>query len=384
MNAHNERTAPPGDVSLSSPDVGVVLVHLGGAWKKGLELPSADGVMDRVLERPDTRLVTFEHTGLDAWDSSLLTFLVHLRNRCALSGVRVGTEGLPQGVVRLLRLASESKRAKGMPGEAIEASMLTTIGERAFGFARYLSRVLEFAGEAFKAFLRLLEGKARYRRMDLSLMLYECGAQALPIVSLISVLVGLILAFVGVVQLKMFGAQIYIANLVGIAMTREMGAMMTAIIMMGRTGAAFATQLGTMEANEEIDALKTLGISPMEFLVMPRMLALILMMPLLCVYADVVGILGGAFVGVGMFDLPASLYYEQTLAALKLKHFAIGVVKSVFFAVLIATSGCFYGMQADRSASAVGYAATRAVVAGIVLIVVTDGIFAVITSLLGI
>jgi len=167
-------------------------------------------------------------------------------------------------------------------------------------------------------------------------------------------------------------------------MAREMGAMMTAIIMMGRTGAAFATQLGTMEAGEEIDALKTLGISPMEFLVMPRMLALILMMPLLCVYADIVGIMGGAFVGVGMYDISLSQYFEQTRSVLNLTHFSIGVIKSIVFAILIAISGCFHGMRADRSASAVGYAATRAVVAGIVLIVVTDGIFAVITSVLGI
>jgi phospholipid/cholesterol/gamma-HCH transport system permease protein len=201
-------------------------------------------------------------------------------------------------------------------------------------------------------------------------------------VSLISALVGLIIGFVGVIQLKMFGAQIYIANLVGISMAREMGAMMTAIIMMGRTGAAYATQLGTMEAGEEIDALKTLGISPMEFLVMPRMIALVLMMPLLCIYSDLVGILGGAFVGVGMYDIPLAQYYEQTRSALNLTHFSIGIIKSAAFAILIAISGCFHGMRADRSASAVGYAATRSVVVGIVLIVVIDGIFAVITSVL--
>jgi phospholipid/cholesterol/gamma-HCH transport system permease protein len=338
--------------------------------------------MNHAAMRPGTRLITFDYSNLDTWDSSLLTFLVNLLNRCSPAGIEIEVDGLPHGVVRLLRLTSGSMASEGLPEKKADVSFLANIGEHTFKLIRYSLNVLEFLGEAFIALLRFLQGKARYRRSDLGLLIYECGAQALPIVSLISVLVGLILGFVGVVQLKIFGAQIYIANLVGIGMAREMGAMMTAIIMMGRTGAAFATQLGTMETNEEIDALKTLGISPMEFLVMPRVIALVLMMPLLCVYADIVGILGGAFVGVGMYDISLNQYYEQTRLALKLNHLYIGIIKSAIFAVIIAMSGCFHGMHVDRSASAVGYAATRAVVVGIVLIVITDGIIAVITSIL--
>jgi phospholipid/cholesterol/gamma-HCH transport system permease protein len=243
---------------------------------------------------------------------------------------------------------------------------------------------MSFIGEAFIAFTKLLRGKARFRRSDFTLLLQECGAQALLIVSLISVLIGLILAFVGAVQLRMFGAQIYVADLVGIAMVREMGAMMAAIIMAGRTGAAFAAQLGTMQVNEEIDALTTMGISPMEFLVLPRMLALILMMPLLCLYADLMGILGGAIVGIGMLDLSLSQYFHQTQAALDLTNVAIGLFKSVVYGILIAVSGCLRGMQCGRSASAVGAAATSAVVTAIVLIIVSDGLFAVICNALGI
>jgi len=171
------------------------------------------------------------------------------------------------------------------------------------------------------AFLKLLRGKARFRRSDFIMTIQECGVQALPIVSLISLLVGLILAFVGAVQLMMFGAQIYVASLVGIAMVRVMGAIMTGIIMAGRTGAAFAAQLGTMQVNEEIDALTTLGVSPMEFLVLPRMLALGLMMPLLCLYADLMGILGGLIVGVGMLDLSVVEYINQTRASVSLNDF---------------------------------------------------------------
>ncbi len=182
----------------------------------------------------------------------------------------------------------------------------------------------------------------------------------------------------------MFGAQIYVADMVGIAMTREMGAMMTGIIMAGRTGAAFAAQLGTMQVNEEIDALTTMGISPMEFLVLPRMLALILMMPLLTLYADLVGIIGGAVVGIGMLDISYTQYFNQTQEALNLTHVAAGIFKSVVYGVLIALSGCLQGMRCGRSASAVGKATTSAVVMAIILIIVSDGLFAVISNALGI
>jgi phospholipid/cholesterol/gamma-HCH transport system permease protein len=244
--------------------------------------------------------------------------------------------------------------------------------------------MLEFLGDSLQSFARFAVGRARFRRSDLVGIIFECGAAALPIVTLISFLIGLILAFVGAIQLQQFGAQIYVADLVGIAMAREMGAVMTAIIMSGRTGAAFAAQLGTMQVNEEIDALSTFGLSPMDFLVLPRMIALILMMPLLCVYADLMGILGGAVVGVGMLKLSVVQYVNETINGLSLIDFGVGIFKGAIFGVLIAISGCMRGIQCGRSASAVGLAATSAVVTGIVFIVVTDGIFAVLTNVLGI
>jgi len=163
-----------------------------------------------------------------------------------------------------------------------------------------------------------------------------------------------------------------------------MGAMMTAIIMAGRTGAAFAAQLGTMQVNEEIDALRTLGISPIDFLVLPRMIALVLMLPLLCLYANLMGILGGAMVGVGMLDLSVVQYFNETRDAIRLTDFMAGLFKSGVFGILIALSGCLRGMQCGRSSSAVGLAATSAVVTGIVAIVVADAVLTVIYDLLGI
>ncbi len=243
---------------------------------------------------------------------------------------------------------------------------------------------LAFIGEASIAFSRLLVGKASFRRSDLVLFIQQCGADALPIVTLISLLVGLILAFVGAVQLMMFGAQLYVANLVGISMVRVMGAVMAGIVMAGRTGAAFAAQLGTMQVNEEIDALKTMGVSPMEFLVLPRMLALVLMMPLLCVYADLMGVLGGRIGGVGMLDIGLIQYLNQTKDALTLNYFFIGIFQATIFGVLIALAGCLRGMQCGRSASAVGEATTSAVVTSIVAIIVATGIITVVCNVLGI
>jgi phospholipid/cholesterol/gamma-HCH transport system permease protein len=238
-------------------------------------------------------------------------------------------------------------------------------------------------GESALALARAAVGRARYRRVDLLLNIEEAGANALGIVSLISFLIGLILAFVGAIQLRQFGAQIYIADLVAIGMAREMGAMMAAIIMAGRTGAAFAAQLGTMRVNEEIDALTTMGISPFEFLVLPRMLGLILMMPLLTIYADIVGILGGAVVGIGMLKVGLIPYWHHTWEAASAGDFAAGLIKSVVFGVLIAIAGCMRGMQSGRSSAAVGLAATSAVVTGIVLIIVSDAILTVVYDAIG-
>jgi phospholipid/cholesterol/gamma-HCH transport system permease protein len=230
---------------------------------------------------------------------------------------------------------------------------------------------------------RLVRGKAQYRRSDLLQFIQECGVEALPIVTLISVLVGVILAFVGALQLLMFGAQVFVANLVGVGMAVEMGALMMGIIMAGRTGASFAAQLGTMQVNEEIDAMKTMGISPFEFLVLPRMLALILMMPLLCLYADFLGMLGGALVGIGTLDITPTQYFNQTVNAVQLRHFAQGLIKSATFGVVIAVCGCMQGINCGRSAQAVGEATTRAVVQCIIWIVLTDAMLTVIYNVTG-
>ena len=374
----------PGRLSFIQAQDGTLVILLVGAWSLRAGIPSATDVQGQVASTGIWRRVAFDARKLTSWDSSVVTFLVKVSELCQQRGIPMDREGLPIGVRKLLDLAEAVPERKGARREITEASLLERIGTSTIGAADSFAEMLAFLGEMTITFLRLFRLKARYRASDLFLLIQQCGAQALPIVTLISFLVGVILAFVGAVQLKQFGAQIYVADLVGIAMMREMGAMMTAIIMAGRTGAAFAAQLGTMKVTQEVDAFTTAGFSPLEFLVLPRVMALVLMMPLLCLYSDFVGVIGGAAIGVGMLDLSWTTYFHQTANAVSLTDIFGGVFKSSVYGVLIALSGCLRGLQCGNSSSAVGDAATSAVVTGIVAIVVACGIFAVVFYILGI
>jgi phospholipid/cholesterol/gamma-HCH transport system permease protein len=376
--------ATRGELLFEQPSDDTLRVILSGPWKLGKDLPSADVVMQKAKGAPGVRDIGLDAQGLADWDTGLLIFLADIWKFCAEEKIRFTSTGLPQGVKNLLELATAVPEKKDARKAEARVSFLTNLGNEAVGFFRASSDLLEFVGEATVAFLKLLRGKAQYRRTDLGLTLEACGAQALPIVTLISFLVGMILAFVGAIELKMFGAEIYVANLVGVAMIRLMAAIMTGIVMAGRTGGAFAAQLGTMQVNQEIDALKTLGLSPMEFLVLPRMLALALMMPLLALYANVMGVLGGAAVALSMPNITLIQYYQQTTGAVSLWDLGIGLFSSAVFGVIVALSGCMRGMQCGRSASAVGDAATSAVVTAIVGIIVATAIITLITNFLGV
>ena len=369
--------------SFNRPTDDTLSILFSGSWKINTEIPSIDNLQKEIESNPNIKQISVDTQEITDWDSGLLIFLIKVDDYCKQKNVTINTDGLPEGVKRLMEIATAVPE-KETHGEKTREPFLSRIGEKTIEFSRSTTEVFTFIGEASLAFMKFLVGKARFRRSDLGLIIQDCGVKALPIVSLISFLVGLILAFMGAVQLQLFGAQIYVADMVGIAMVREMGAMMTGIIMAGRTGAAFAAQLGTMQVNEEIDALTTLGISPMEFLVLPRMLALILMMPLLCLYSNLMGILGGFLVGVGMLDITPMQYFIQTQAAVNMSNIALGVFKGLVYGIMIALAGCLQGMQCGRSASAVGAAATSAVVSAIVLIVVSCGLFAVLTNALGI
>jgi phospholipid/cholesterol/gamma-HCH transport system permease protein len=382
--ARAEVSVAESQLSLTRPENGALVIRLSGDWRIGHDLPNADGVAKEIESGSGLRTVSFDTSEITGWDSNLLTFMLKVTQWCAEKKIECRNEGLPEGARRLLKLASAVPERQGAKKESRREPFLARVGSGAMQFVASTGEIFAFLGGASLAFGKLLVGRASFRRSDLVLFLQQSGAQAVGIVSLISLLVGLILAFIGAIQLQAFGAQIYVADLVGIAMVRVMGAIMTGIIMAGRTGASYAAQLGTMQVNEEVDALQTLGISPMEFLVLPRMLALILMMPLLCVYADVMGILGGLIVGVTMLDLNPIVYLSQTKASFTLTNLWIGLLYSAVFGVIIALSGCLRGMQCGRSASAVGEATTTAVVTGIITIIVATAVITVVFSVIGV
>ena len=383
---HTVGRTPParGELHCERQADDTLLVRLVGNCTIHTAAPVVTEVYQQLDASPPVRRLAFEAQALTAWDSRLLTLLRQVMDASAQRQIVVDQQGLPEGIRRLLALAAAVPEREGARRGAARPSWLASIGTEVLAGWQGARDMLGFIGEAVLACLKLVVGKARFRRVDLVLFLQDCGVQALGIVTLISFLIGLILAFMGAVQLQQFGAQIFVADLVGLGMVREMGCVMTGIIMAGRTGAAFAAQLGTMQVNEEIDALQTMGIPPMEFLVLPRMLALMLMMPLLCVYADMMGMLAGLLIGTGLLDLSLVEYVNETRKAVHLVDCGVGLGKSVVFGALIALAGCLRGMQCGRSASAVGAAATSAVVTGIVWIIATDGLFAVITQRLGI
>ena len=372
------------EIKFTKPEAKKLLLHLSGDWKLENNIPDVSDVEKELQPGSGIQCISFCTSEVTGWDSGILTFLIKINDYCSKNNIRSEIDGLPRGVQRLLSLASAVPEREGARKEFVHESFLVQVGSGAINFVSSTIEFLNFLGEVSVAFINLMRGKARFRRSDFLLIIQDCGINALPIVSLICLLVGLILAFIAAIQLMMFGAQIYIASLVGIGMVRVLGAVMAGIIMAGRTSAAFAAQIGTMEVNEEIDALKTTGISPIEFLVLPRVLALVLMMPLLCIFADLMGVLGGFIVGVGMLDISITEYYNMTVASIGINNFLIGIFQSCVFGVLVALAGCLRGMQCKRSASAVGDAATSAVVTGIISIVIATAIITILCNVIGI
>jgi phospholipid/cholesterol/gamma-HCH transport system permease protein len=362
---------------------GTLPVHLAGRWQIDARPPGVVETARRVERVTGIRRVVLDGAKVTHWDSALLTFLRRVTAENQRRRIETELTGFPAGVERLLRLASVVPGRQDDAGTSDRPSWLARVALAALRGTQEAHTLLAFLGELCASLPRLVQGRARFRRADFGLILQQCGASAFPIVSLLSFLVGVILAYVGAMQLRTFGAQVFIADLVGIAMTREMGAMMAAIIMAGRTGAAFAAELGSMQVNEEIDALGTFGIPPMEFLVLPRLLGLTLMMPLLTIYADLLGILGGAAIGIGMLDLGVVPYSLRTIGAISIQDVLSGLVKGSAFGILVAVTGCLRGMTCRRSSAAVGWAVTSAVVTGIVSIIVADAILTVIFDLVG-
>jgi phospholipid/cholesterol/gamma-HCH transport system permease protein len=341
----------------------------------------------RILDESGSRILRVDVSGLGRWDSALIAFLKMLRDAAGSRRPhpsRIDETQLPETAMRLLALTGAVGGAEAASNEKPRASLATRVGEASFDTWARTVEVAALVGETALQTVAAFAGRTRTRAIDVLQLMQEAGPGALGIVTIVNGLVGAILAFIAAVQLQRFGAGIFVADLVGLAVVREMAAIVTAIVMAGRTGGAYAAHLATMQGNEEIDALNVLGIPVFDFLVLPRIGALVTMMPLLYLYGCAVGLLGGLIVGVMTLDLTPVGFLEQLRGAVASRQFGIGLVKSISFGALVAFAGCYIGLKAGRSAADVGRAATAAVVTGIVGIIALDTVFAVCTNALGI
>jgi phospholipid/cholesterol/gamma-HCH transport system permease protein len=356
---------------------GTLRLRCGGGWRWQAALPAQPALAGV------RQLQLSADADLSDPDAALLAWLLRLGRQCQQAGIALDATALPERVSKLLALALAVPAQASKP-EDDSSHFVERVGEASLRLWADLPRAAAFTGEIALSLVRLLRGRANFRGRDFLLLLEDCGPRALPIASLISFLVGTILAYMGAVQLAQFGAQIYIADLVAIGMVREVGALMTGVILAGRTGAAFAAQIGTMQVNEEIDALRSLGLSPIDMLVLPRLLALLLTVPLLTLYAGVVGIGAGMLIATTVFDVGVREYLNQTVSALSWTHILIGMFKGTVYGALVAFAGCLRGMQCGRSAQAVGEATTSAVVTSILLITVSASLLTIIFQRFGI
>jgi phospholipid/cholesterol/gamma-HCH transport system permease protein len=378
------------DISTAAPKVSLdrrgqsLVLKFEGKWNVR-DIPRAEisDVFSQLEETPAEDL-RIDMSAVASWDTSLLIVIARAEDWCRSHHLKFLRESLPQNLASLIALSEEVQERQTGRGLTKRESFFAFLGNKTIAAFAGIRSTLEFTGEIVLSFGRILRRKAAFDWRLFWLTMQECSAQALPIVGMISFLTGLIFAFVGAIQLRQFGAGIYVANLVAVGMAREMGAIMTGIIMAGRTGAAFAAQIGSMKVSEEIDALRTLAISPMDFLVSPRLVALSLMMPPLVLYADLVGILGGALVGMAFLGISWSQYWTQTVGSMGLIDIATGIIKGAVFGVIVAIAGCERGMKCGNNAASVGNAATSAVVSGITWIVASDAIIDLVQEVLNI
>ena len=374
-------TESPGFELVSKPD-GNASLNLRGDWA-GRREPVDFAPLQADIYTDSVHHLVVNGAHLGSWDSMLMAFLLRCHTYCLAENIQFETQNLPAGAEKLLAVATAV--APHEPPQEPLPSLLarlnpTSLASEAVG---NITESLAFIGEVAIALVQLVRGKANTRMIDFKAFVYQAGPEAFAIIGLVSILVGMILGYLGAVQLAQFGAEVYVADLVVIGTLREMGALMTAIVMAGRTGAAYAAQLGTMQTNEEIDAITTMGISPIEFLVVPRMLALVAVMPLLTIYADILGIIGGGIVAGGMGISPLQ-YINEGQTVLSFSHIFVGLLKSVVFAILIAIAGCRSGINSGRSSAAVGQAATEAVVTAIVYLIIADAAINIIFQQIGV
>ncbi len=339
-----------------------IVIHLTGDLTKSQKFD---------FSKIQNKKIQIKNDGIEKWDTDFIVSLYAQLKQ--IDPKNITTYHLPKNMEQLIRLAFQTQ-TKPQTEKQNKETFLEYLGDKGLYIYRRFHLGVLFVLKWLAGCGRQITGKAVYRSKDFWMTLADCGPKAVLIVSLISFMVGLILAFVGALQLKTFGAQIYVASLVTIGMTRIMGAIMTGIIMAGRTGSSYAASIGTMQVNEELDALKTMGVSPTDFLVLPRTNALLLSMPILVLISDIMGILGGCFVCVLFWQIPLSEYIKYTISSFDLTNFLVGIFHGLVFAVVIALCGCYFGLTCGRNADSVGRATTNAVVFAIVWMIAMTGL----------
>ena len=337
----------------------------------------------RMIETTLPKQVTVDASNIDYCDGSGIGLLVELRRRQRKTGGEFDLRGLREEFQQLMDLFASEDFEETVGVKPGSYKISEEIGRASVAIWDEIISLIAFVGEASTAILQAFLNPRQVRWKDVFLTAEIAGVNALPIIALVSFLIGLIMAFQASIPMRQFGAEVFVANLIGLSMVRELGPLMTAIVLTGRSGSAFAAELGTMKINEEIDALTTMGLDPVRFLVVPRLIAVLIMTPLLAVFADIVGIAGGSIVLLAL-GYPLATYINQILSSVNYIDFLGGLFKSFVFGLLVAGIGCLKGLQTKTGATAVGESTTSAVVVGIILIVVTDGIFSVVFYYLGI
>lgn len=364
-----------------SPDGGTLTLILTGRWDS-----ATSGKWwyrgQRILAQSKPPRLVIDASGVSYCDGAGIAFLVALQQLQAHCGGNVAIQGLQEEFRRLLDIYGPIS-PEPPPGRRVEVlSIIERAGKAAVGLWQEFRGLLTFVGELALTMVAAIRHPGMVRWRDAWLVAERAGVNALPVIALIGLLLGLILAFQSALSLRRFGADIFVANLIGLAMLREMGPLMTAIILTGRSGSAFAAEIGTMKVREEIDALTTMGLDPVRFLVVPRVVAAVIVTPVLTVFANAFGLLGGAVV-MRSLGYPFVTYVNQMLTAVTVGDLRGGLVKSLVYGIVVAAIGCLRGLQTSTGASAVGQATTNAVVSGIVLIAIVDGIFALVYYALG-
>ncbi len=370
------------------PDVAdAVALHAGGRWVIG-DAARLDARLAGLAARPALRgkRLVVELSGLQALDTAGAWLLHRTMKELRDNGVTVLARGLrPPHAAMLAEVAAHDQACDVEPPPVNAAArVLAHVGRETVGIGVGVVRALGFLGEAAATFAGTLARPERLRFTALVHHVEQAGLNALPIVGLISFLIGVVMAYQGAAQLQRFGATIFAVDLIAVSVLRELGPLLTAIVVAGRSGSAFTAQIGSMKVNEEVDAMRTLGLSPMEVLVLPRLLALALSLPLLVFCADLMGLTGGALMSWAVLDIPPALFLERLREAVSPASFWVGMAKAPAFAVLIGLVGCFHGLQVLGSAESVGRNTTRAVVQSIFLVIVVDALFSILFSVIGV